>query len=127
MDFDNTCETIIGFAYKIHNTMGFGYDEAVYENCMMVELRRAGIKATQQRPLKVWYEGEIVGDYRTDVVVEEDLILELKSVTHLVKRHEVQLVNYLTATNKPTGLLLNFGEEGVEVRRKFREHRPRRL
>jgi len=123
MDFDRLTETVIGCAFKVYNELGDGFLESVYENCMMIELQRAGLRAENQKELTVCYQGEVVGSFQTDIIVEDCLIVELKAVSQLVKKHEVQLVNYLTATNKPTGLLLNFGENGVEVRRKFKSRR----
>lgn len=95
--------------------------ESVYEKCMLIELQKAGLKAEVQKPIKVYYEGEIVGDFFADVFVEDTVIIELKSVKHLDKAHEVQLVNYLVATGKDVGLLLNFGDRKVEVKRKVRD------
>jgi len=116
---------IIAAAYKVHNTLGFGFLEKVYENAMRVELSKGGLKVVQQAPLTVFYEDEIVGEFQTDLWVEAAVIVELKSVRHLVEEHEVQLVNYLTATKTDVGLLLNFGPNGVEVKRKYRLYRPK--
>jgi len=79
------------------------------------------LKAQSQQPIKVFYESEIVGEFIADIIVEDVIILELKSVRRVVTAHEVQLVNYLTATNKDIGLLINFGARKVEVKRKVRE------
>lgn len=115
---------IIGAAYKVHNTLGSGFLEKVYENAMMIELRKRGIFAEQQTPVTVFYEEEIVGDFKADLFVEKKIIVELKAVSHIAPDHEVQLVNYLTATKKEFGLLINFGSS-VEVKRKFRQYRPK--
>ena len=101
--------------------MGFGYLESVYEKCLMIELRKAGLQAEAQNGISVYYEKEIVGEFIADIIVENLVILELKSVRRVIKAHEVQLVNYLTATGKDVGLILNFGEKGVAVKRKVRE------
>ena len=101
--------------------MGFGFLESVYEKCLLIELRKAGLQAIAQQAITVRYDGEIVGEFVADIVVEDTIILELKSVRRLVKAHEMQLVNYLVATGKPLGLLLNFGEIKVEVKRKLRD------
>jgi len=111
---------IIGCAYKVHSTLGKGFLEKVYENAMMVELNKLDIAVQQQAPVQVSYEGQTIGEYYADLIVEERVICELKSVEKLLKTHEMQLVNYLTATGKDTGLLINFSDL-VEVRRKFRE------
>ncbi len=118
-------ETVIGCAYRVYNAMGFGFLESVYEKCLLIELGKAGIRAETQKPIKVWYEGELVGDFIADVLVDDCVIVELKSVRRIIKAHEVQLVNYLVATGKEVGLLLNFGETEVEVRRKVRALGPR--
>ncbi len=100
---------------------GFGFLESVYEKCLLIELAKAGLQAEAQKEITFYYENEVVGEFIADVVVENLVILELKSVKRIVKAHEVQLVNYLTATYKDVGLILNFGEKGVEVKRKVRD------
>ena len=101
--------------------MGFGFLESVYENCLMIELGKVDLKADQQKEIKVYYESEEVGVFTADIIVENTVIVELKSIKRLIQAHEVQLVNYLVATNKPVGLLLNFGERKVEVKRKVKD------
>ena len=113
---------IIGCAFKVHNILGKGFLEKIYENAMFIELTKTGISVEKQTPLKVLYEGELVGEYYADLNVEQRIICEIKAVEKLSKSHEVQLVNYLTATGKDTGLLINFSDK-VEVRRKFREYK----
>jgi GxxExxY protein len=100
--------------------MGFGFLEAVYAKCLMIELTKAGLVAVVQYPVAVYYDDQLVGEYLADVLVEGEVILELKSVRQLALIHEVQLVNYLTATGKDVGLVINFGEHTVEVKRKVR-------
>jgi len=101
--------------------MGYGFLESVYEKCLLIELRKMGLKAESQQAITVYYENQIVGDFVADIIVEDSVILELKSVRRLAKVHEAQLVNYLVATGKEIGLLLNFGEQKVEVKRKVKE------
>lgn len=101
--------------------MGFGFLESVYEKCLLIELRKAGLQAESQKPIIVKYEDEVVGEFKADVIVEDTVIVELKSVRQITQAHEVQLVNYLVATGKPIGLILNFGEQKVEVKRKVRD------
>ena len=113
-------KTIIGCAFRVHNTLGHGFLEKVYENALRIELAKQGLEVKQQEPIKVYYEGQVVGDYYADLWVEDRVIVEIRAVRALSKAHEVQLVNYLTATGVDTGLLLNFGPS-VEVKRKFRE------
>ncbi|MCX7006168.1 MAG: GxxExxY protein [Kiritimatiellaeota bacterium] len=114
-------ETVIGAAFKVHNTLGVGFLEKVYENALCLELRNSGFHVEQQRAIQVRYAGEIVGDYVADVVVNDVLIVEIKAVSSLDKAHEVQLVNYLKATGIEVGLLINFGGS-VEVRRRILSH-----
>lgn len=114
---------IIGCAYKVHNALGAGFLEKVYENALRIELVKQKLKVIQQAPIKVYYEGEMVGDYFADLWINERVIVEIKAVENLHKRHEVQLVNYLTATGVDIGLLINFGSS-VQVKRKFRTYKP---
>ena len=101
--------------------MGFGFVESVYEKCLLIELRKAGLNTESQKPITVYYESEIVGEFVADIIVNDAIILELRSVRRIIKAHEVQLVNYLVATGKPVGLILNFGERRVEIKRKVRK------
>lgn len=109
---------ILNCFYKVYNTLGYGFLEKVYENAMMIELRKNGIKAQNQQPVKVYYDGEPVGLYFADIVSENLIILELKAKEFMVEENELQLVNYLKATDKEVGLLLNFGKK-PEFRRKI--------
>ena len=121
MEYSELTKTIIKCAYTVYNKMGFGFLESVYEKCMLIELNKAGLDAESQKPLKVYYDGKIVGEFIADITVNNTIILELKSVSRIIKAHEVQLVNYLVATGKPIGLLINFGERRVDVKRKVKE------
>ena len=120
MKYQELTEKIIGCAYTVYNKMGFGFLESVYEKCLLIELKKAGLEVEAQHPINVFYDGELVGEFFADVVVEDTVILELKSVRRVVQAHEVQLVNYLTATRKEVGLVLNFGPDKVDVKRKVR-------
>jgi len=120
MDREELTEKIIGCAYRAYNMMGYGFLESVYEKCLMIELKKADLRAERQKPISVEYEEQIVGEFIADIIVEESVILELKSIKQIVRAHEVQLVNYLVATGIDIGLILNFGEQKVEVRRKLR-------
>ena len=113
MKYEELTHNIIGAAYKVFNQLGFGFLESIYKKAMIIELSK--------KPLKVYYDGQIVGDFFIDLFVEDSIIVELKSVQKLAKEHEVQLVNYLNGLNKNIGLLINFGPSGVEVKRKFRK------
>jgi GxxExxY protein len=93
----------------------------VYEKCLLIELKRAGLKAEARKAITVLYDCEVVGEFVADVLVNDVIIVELKAVRQIAAAHEVQLVNYLVATGKPVGLLINFGETKVEVKRKLRQ------
>jgi len=110
-------ETVIGAAYTVHNTLGYGFAEKVYENALCAELEILGLASVQQVPIEVSYKGRIVGQYVADIMVDRKLIVEVKAVRELAKEHEVQLVNYLKATGMEVGLLINFGKK-VQVRRR---------
>lgn len=108
---------IIGIGMKVHSTLGHGFLEKVYENSMMVALRSAGIFAEQQVPIKVVFEGVIVGDYFADILVEEKVILELKACDRITDIHKAQALNYLKATGIDLALILNFGAKNFEHHR----------
>jgi len=119
---DALTATIIGSSFKVHKVLGSGFLEKVYENALRIDLVKLGLRVKQQEPIKVWYEGQVVGDYCADLLVEERIIVELKAVQALTKEHEVQLVNYLSATKTDIGLLINFGSS-VQIKRKYREYK----
>ena len=89
---------------------------------MVIELAESTLRVEEEKPLKVYYANHVVGDFYVDLLVEDEVVIELKSVEKLAKAHEVQLVNYLTALRKDVGLLINFGPTGVEVKRKYRKN-----
>ncbi len=91
MKFKELSEKIIGCAYRVFNNMGYGFLESVYEKCLLIELRKADLQVESQKPITVYYDGEIVGEFIADVVVEDTIILELKSVRRITTAHEVQL------------------------------------
>jgi len=121
MKDDLLTKKIIACAYKVHNELGAGFLEKVYQNALAIELDNAGFDFEMQHPIKVYYRNTIVGEYFADIIVNNAVILELKAVRYLEKIHEVQLVNYLQATKTEIGLLINFGES-VNVKRKFRQY-----
>ncbi len=121
MEYEKITETIIGCAYRVYNKMGFGFLESVYEKCLLIEMRKAGLDTETQKPITVHYDGEVVGEFVADMIVNDAIIIELKSVRRIIKVHEIQLVNYLVATGKPVGLILNFGERKVEIKRKVKD------
>lgn len=103
-------EKIIKAFYKVYNTLGYGFLEKVYENVLVVELKKMRFHISQQYNIKVYYDWVIVGDYFADIIVEDNVIIELKSAESLREEHKFQLINYLKATEKEVGLLLNFGK-----------------
>ena len=120
MEYEELTHKIIGAAYKVFNQLGFGFLESVYKKAMLIELTKNNLNVESEKPLKVYYDNQIVGDFYIDLFVEDLLVVELKSVQNLLKEHEVQLVNYLNALKKDIGLLINFGPSGVDVKRKYR-------
>ncbi len=118
---DPVSEQIIGCAFKVANTLGPGFLEKVYENALLHELRKAGLKVEAQKSIQVWYDGELVGEFAADLLVEERTLVELKACRALSEAHVVQGLNYLAATGLTTCLLLNFGTPKVEVRRLGRD------
>jgi len=114
-------EQIIKAFYKVYNTLRYGFLEKVYENALAIELKQQGLSVVQQAPIKVYYNGQLVGKYYADLLVEDKVIVELKTVEALTDEHHAQLLNYLKATEIQVGLLLNFGSAKPEVRRKIFE------
>ena len=121
MKYGELTEKIIGCAYRVYNRIGYGFLESVYEKCLRIELRKAGLSAVAQKPITVFYGNEVVGEFVADIIVEDTIILELKSVRRIIRAHEVQMVNYLVATEKPVGLIINFSERKVEIKRKVKD------
>jgi GxxExxY protein len=122
MQINDLTHTVIGCAYKVHNALGPGFLEKVYENALKFELEKLHINVRQQIKLPVWYEGHQVGVYYPDLWIEGQLIVELKATPALAPEHEAQLIHYLAATGVENGLLLNFAAS-VQVKRKFRDYK----
>ncbi|MBI5471412.1 MAG: GxxExxY protein [Ignavibacteriae bacterium] len=118
---------IISAYYTVYNKLGFGFLEKVYENAMRIELRKLGFQVEQQKQINVFYEGENVGEYYADIIVNNLVILELKAVDSLAPVHEAQLINYLKATEIELGLLFNFGPKPEFLRRIFTNNRKNLL
>jgi GxxExxY protein len=108
---------IVGAAFEVHNILGYGFLEKVYENSMLVELAKRGVKVEAQTTLKVKYKEAIVGDYVADLIVDDKVIVELKAEQTYNKQHEAQLLNYLKATGLKVGVLINFGRTKCEFKR----------
>jgi GxxExxY protein len=125
MEDEELTKKIIGCAMKVHSPLGPGFLESVYQKALAHELRKAVLKVECERPIAVHYDGVIVGDFSADMLVEGRVLPELKANQALAPANEVQLVNYLTATGLEVGLLLNFGRERLEFKRKTRTYRPK--
>jgi len=110
-------DLIIKAYYQVYNKLGFGFLEKVYENAMMIELKRLDLKCERQKPITVNYDVIDIGEYFADIIVNDCVIIELKAAENLCPEHEAQLVNYLKATEIEVGLLLNFGKEPKFKRR----------
>jgi len=116
-------QKIIQAFYKVYNSLGYGFLEKVYQNALLIELRRMGFKCESEVPVKVFYEGFQVGDYRADIIVDDCIIIENKAAEALAEENEFQLINYLKATNIEVGLLLNFGKKPEFKRKVFSNER----
>ena len=110
-------EAVIGAAFEVHKALGYGFLEAVYRNAMAVELKERGFDAVTESRMEVRYKGEVVGTYIADMLVNDAVIVEFKVAEEYRKSDEAQLLNELAATNKPVGLLINFGRRKVEFKR----------
>ena len=110
-------EAVIGSAFEVHGALGYGFLEAVYRNAMAVELKSRGFKSSVETRLEVHYKGEVVGIYVADMLVNDIVIVEFKVAEEYRKADEAQLLNELAATQKPVGLLINFGRRKVEFKR----------
>ncbi len=120
-------ERVIGFAFTVSNWLGSGFLEKVYENALAHELRKNEFKVEQQKSIKVFYDGIIAGEYIADLLVEDCLIIELKTVEKFSDVHLAQALNYLNATGFPLCLLLNFGKPKVEIKRVYKSTNLRKI
>ncbi|BCG49102.1 hypothetical protein GEOBRER4_n4005 [Citrifermentans bremense] len=111
MIHESITDKILNAFYKVYNTLGFGFLEKVYENALAIELMKSGLEVKQQTQIPVYYDGKLVGDYFADVMVQDLIVLELKAAEAIHNEHCAQLTNYLKASNKEVGLLLNFGKK----------------
>jgi GxxExxY protein len=117
MDINELTYKINGAVFEVNKVLGAGFLEKVYENTLLIELRTRGLRADSQVPIKVYYKDEVVGEYTADMLVEEKIILELKTVEKLDKIHQAQLLNYLRATGIQIGILVNFKHTKAEIKR----------
>lgn len=117
MDLNSITEKIIGASFEVSNNLGSGFLEKVYENALSKELTMMGLSAEQQKSISVEYKGTVVGEYYADLLVNSEIIVELKACKQLDENHSAQLMNYLKATNKKIGLLINFGNPKLQIKR----------
>lgn len=120
-DYKELTGEIINAAFRVHNVLGPGFLEKVYQNAMIVELKEMGLEVVCQYPADVFYKGHQVGEYYADLMIENCILIELKAIEHLMPIHETQLVNYLNATKIDHGLLINFGTS-VAMKHKYRKY-----
>lgn len=123
MELESLVKKVIQSAYNVRLQLPAGFLESVYQKALLIELEKNGISAKGEVPINVYYDECVVGEFRADIVIENKIIIELKAVQNLSLIHETQLVNYLTATKIDCGLLINFGGERIEIKRKFRTYR----
>ncbi len=119
MEKDTLTYAVIGCAMKVHNTLGNGFQERIYQRCLAIELERAGLKFAQEVAHQIFYDGIYVGTRRADVIVENKLVIELKAVINLEDAHLAQAKNYVTAYNFEKGLLINFGSTSLQYKLVF--------
>lgn len=124
MNIENLIKTVIDGCYQVHQALEAGYLESVYKKAMIYELSLRGLYVEDEVELRVKYKGLEVGYFKADIIVEKCLIIELKAVQTLTVHHELQLVNYLTCTGIDNGLLVNFGSDQLQIKRKYRQYRP---
>ena len=120
METKELINKIADCAKRVRGVLTPGFEEKVYKNAMFIEMRDCGISVETEVPFKVYYKDHIVGDYRADMIADRKVIIELKAVNALLPIHEVQLVNYLTATGIDDGMLINFGADRIEIRHRNR-------
>ena len=114
---------IIQCIYNVRGVLSPGFLEKVYKNALYIELKDQGIPVETEVPVNVFYKNHVVGSYKADMIVNKNIIIELKATQHLSLENEVQLVNYLTALNIENGILVNFGSYKIEIKRKYKTYR----
>ena len=118
-EYKELTENIIKIFYRVYNKLGYGFLEKIYENAMMIEFKKDDIPAVSQSAIKVFYEGEVIGECFADILVDNKVIVEIKAAKRLAEENEAQLLNYLKATDIEVGLLLNFGTKPEFKRKAF--------
>ena len=125
MNTEELIKTVIDGCYQVHMAFEAGYLESVYKKALVIELQSRGLNVQEEVELRVIYKGYEVGYFKADVIVEGKLILELKAIANLTVHNELQLVNYLCCTGIDDGLLVNFGSDRLQIKRKYRKYTPR--
>ena len=125
MDIEDLIKTVIDGCYRVNEAFEAGYLESVYKKALVIELLSRGLNVQEELELRVTYKGHEVGYFKADIIVNGCLIIELKAVSSLNVQHELQLVNYLCCTGIDNGLLVNFGSDLLQIKRKYRQYRPR--
>ena len=120
MDTEQLIRQVIQCIYNVRHKLTAGFLEIVYRNALYIELKKYQLPVETEVPIEIYYDDVVVGNYRADMIVGGRIIIEIKAVQALCQAHEVQLVNYLTATKIDNGLLVNFGGERIEIKRKYR-------
>jgi len=115
--YEELTKTILGACFEVSNELGAGFLESVYQNALLIVLQQKGLKVQSQFPLNVKFRGQAVGQFYADLLVEDQVIVELKAVTALTPVHQAQVINYLKGTGVEVGLLVNFGRPKIEYRR----------
>ena len=118
-------EKILAAFYAVYSALGYGFLEKVYANALKIELEKRGLKVDQEFEIKVYYGGQVVGEYFADLIVANSVIVEIKATKSLAQEHEAQLLNYLKATPYEVGLLINFGPKPEQKRRSFDNNRKK--
>ncbi|MDE5793414.1 MAG: GxxExxY protein [Muribaculaceae bacterium] len=125
MNMEELIKTVIDGCYKVHEAFEAGYLESVYKKALIIELQSRSLNVQEEVELRVTYKGHEVGFFKADIIVEGCLIIELKAVSNITVQHELQLVNYLCCTGIDDGLLVNFGSDRLQIKRKYRQYKPR--
>ena len=120
---EKTDKIIRGF-YEVYNELGYGFLESVYENALYIILKGYGLHVEKQKDISVYFRGQVIGQFKADLIIDEKIVIEIKAVSHFIPAHEAQIINYLKATSLEVGLLLNFGK-APEFKRFVYEKNPR--
>ena len=126
MKHEELTKKIIGCCFEVINELGAGFLESVYEKSLVIALRDKGVNAVNQSPVRVYFRNECVGEFFADVLVEDEIIVELKATKALSPEHKAQVINYLKASEKSVGLLVNFGKARLEYKRLYGGEKPQK-